>query len=385
MKLLAEDAPAGVEQVAQGNTQFALTLYQALRAAKGNLFFSPFSISAALAMTYAGARGNTALQMAQALHFPLDQAQFHPAWAWLKARLSEIERQGHVQLKVANSLWPQEGYALLPEFLAVTRQCYGVEISAVDYRDVEAARRTINAWVEASTEDKIQDLIPQGVLTASTLLVLANAIYFKGDWARPFDLSLTRDAPFWIAPDQSVQTPLMNRKGDFRYGESDGLQVLEIPYAGNDLSMLVLLPRERDGLAALEERLTADNLAAWTGHLWKTEVDVWLPRFEITFPCQLDAALKSLGMVDAFGNADFSGMDGSRSFLIGAVLHKAFVAVNEEGTKAAAATAVVMALGMAFSPLPTPVFRADHPFIMLIRENSTGSILFLGRVVNPVQ
>ena len=386
MNLFKQGVPkngdSSVETVVRGNTEFAFALYHKLRTAEGNLFFSPYSISTALAMTYAGARGDTAAEMAHALHFPLDQEQLHPAFASLEARLGDIGGKGHIQLRVANALWPQEGYALLEAFLALTKRYYGVRVTAVDYGDTETARRTINAWVEEKTEDKIQDMIPPGLLNALTRLVLVNAIYFKGDWASQFDPSLTSDAPFWVTPDTQVQAPMMSQVHGFGYGEGDGLQVLELAYAGDDLSMVVLLPREIDGLADLEERLTVENLDRWTKHLWQSEVQVSLPKFEITFPASLSGILTSMGMVDAFGDADFSGMDGTKLLQIAAVLHKAFVAVNEEGTEAAAATAVIMQL-MAL-PSPPPVFRADHPFVFLIRENSTGSILFLGRVVNPV-
>ena len=374
-------ADSSVETVVQGNTEFALALYQQLRTEEGNLFFSPYSISSALAMTYAGARGNTQVEMAQALHFLLDEEQLHPAFALLQARLHDIGRKGHVQMRVANALWPQQGYALLEEFLALTKQHYGVLVTAVDYGDAETARGTINAWIEEKTENRIQAMIPRGLLDATVSLILVNAIYFKGNWASQFDQGLTSDAPFWVTPAEQVQVPMMSQTIEFRYREGDGLQVLELPYAGDDLSMVVLLPREIDGLAELEGRLTVENLGAWTTGLWPIEVQVFLPRFELSFPFRLDDALISMGMADAFENADFSGMDGTQSLYIGAVLHKAFVAVNEEGTEAAAATAALMkAMGV---PLPPPTFRADHPFVFLIRENSTGSILFLGRVVNP--
>jgi serine protease inhibitor len=373
---------SSVETVVQGNTEFALALYEMLRTAESNLFFSPYSISTALAMTCAGARGNTEAQMTQALHFLLDREQLHPAFALLEAKLAGIGRKGHVQLRIANALWPQTGHALLQEFLGLTQRYYGVRVTAVDYADVETARDTINAWVEEKTASKIQRIIPSGILDSMTRLVLVNAIYFKGNWANQFDPGLTRDAPFWVMPGKQVQVPMMSKKSNFRYGLSDGVQILELPYAGDDLSMIVLLPREIDGLAGLEELLTVENLGRWTKHLWRCEVQVFLPRFEITFPFRLDNALRSMGMVDAFGDADFSAMDGTKSLCIAAVLHKAFIAVNEEGTEAAAATAAVMAdMGLS---MPPPIFRADHPFVFLIRENRTGSILFLGRVANPV-
>ncbi len=374
--------PCSIETVVRGNDEFAVALYHKLRMKEGNLFFAPYSISTALAMTYAGARGNTAVQMAQVLQFPLEQEQLHPTFASLEAMLSDIAGKGYIQLQVANALWPQQGYPLRAEFLALMKQCYGVSISAVDYGEAEVARRTINTWVEEKTGGRIKELVLPGVLHALTRLALVNAVYFKGSWANRFDQHLTRDAQFWVTPTDQVRTPMMSLVHEFGYGQVGGLQILELPYVGSDLSMVVLLPAEIDGLAELEERLTAQNLARWTKNLSSTEVEVFLPKFEITLPFRLDEELKSMGMVDAFGDsADFSGMAGSRDLAIGAVLHKAFVAVDEQGTEAAAATAVEVTLKML--PLPSPIFRADHPFVFLIRENGTGSILFLGRVVNP--
>jgi serine protease inhibitor len=377
-----EKQEVDVVALMQGNTDFALALFQKLRVVEGNLFFSPYSISTALAMTYAGARGSTEAQMAQVLHFGLDQEPLHAAFAALEARLAEIGRQGQVQLKVANALWPHTGFTLLAPFAGLVLRYYGVEITAVDYYDPETARLKINAWAEEKTERKIRELIPPGVIDELTRLVLTNAIYFKGSWASQFDPALTRDAPFSVAADRQVQVPMMHKKAEFGYREFDGLQVLELPYAGDDLSMVVLLPGEIEGLADVEARLTQENLEQWTWRLWPCEVQVWLPRFEITFPFELSETLRSMGMVDAFDTDDFAGMVGADALHIQAVLHKAFVAVNEEGTEAAAATAVVM--GLRCAPPPTPVFRADHPFLFLIREKSTGSILFLGRVIKPV-
>jgi len=375
---------SGLEAAVQGNTGFALSLYQELRLTEGNLFFSPYSISTALAITYAGARADTQIQMAQALYFPPDQNHLHPAFMMLAEKLAKAGKNGHVQLRDANALWPQKGYKLLKAFLALTKKSYGVRIVAVDFGDEEAARHTINAWVEERTESKIKDLIAPGVLDAATRLVLVNAIYFKGAWASPFDPGLTSQAPFLAAPGGQVQVPMMTRKRVFRYAEDDSLQVLELPYAGDDLSMLVFLPREIDGLAKLEESLVVDNLDEWIRTLQETEVEVSLPRFGLSFPFRLDDTLKSMGMENAFSNkADFSGMDGSQELYLGAVLHKAFVVVNEQGTEAAAATAVAMQTKvLAFLPI---VFRADHPFVFLIRENGTGSILFMGRLVNPAK
>jgi len=371
------------EALVEGNTAFAVDLYSKLREEEGNLFFSPYSISTALAMTYAGARGNTEKQMAQVLHFTLPQCRLHPAFASMEAALKAIQEKGDVELRVANALWPQEDYVFLKAFLELTEKYYGSAITPLDYKTAhEAARRTINAWVEEKTNGKIKDLIPEGVLDALTRLVLTNAIYFKGNWATQFDKKLTEDAPFHLLLGESVETPLMHQKQTCGYGEFEGLQVLELPYVGEALSMVVLLPKKVDGLAELEDRLTAENLEKWTTRLRKEKVSIFLPKFTMTSQFQLQDTLASMGMPDAFNmSADFSGMDGTKNLFISAVIHKAFVAVDEEGTEAAAATGVVIRLKAA--PRPAPVFRADHPFVFIIRDNVSGSILFLGRVVDP--
>ena len=371
-----------VEVIVGGNTAFAFDLYRKLREDEGNLFFSPYSISTALAMTYAGARGNTESQMAQTLHFSLDQEQLHPAFASLESRLKAVQERGNIKLAVAHSLWPQIDYAFLEGFISLVKENYGVLISPVNYAQTEAARKKINTWVEKKTEDKIKDLIPPGLIDALTTLVLVNAIYFKGNWARQFDPSLTKGATFWMRPAEGIEVPMMTQQQDFRYAESESVQVLELPYVGGDLSMFVVLPRKVDGLAELENALTAENLEKWTSDLWEREVFVALPVFKMSGKFMLGGTLASMGMTDAFGsNADFSGMDGSKSLFISEVIHQAFIDVNEEGTEAAAATAVVMARSI---PPPVPTFRADHPFVFLIRDNNTASILFLGRVVNPL-
>jgi serpin B len=240
--------------------------------------------------------------------------------------------------------------------------------------------------VESKTQQKIKELIPQGVLTVLTRLVLANAIYFKGDWAVQFDGKATAKAPFHVAPGETVEAPLMSQKNQFGYAELGELQVLALNYKGKALSMVVLLPKKPDGLAALETSLTPANLEKWTRNLPAREVQVFLPKFKMTSQFRLNEKLRALGMTDAFdeSKADFSGLDGRKQYLfITAVLHKAFVEVNEEGTEAAAATAVV--IGLRSAPARPLVFRADHPFLFLIRDNRTGSILFLGRVVDPAK
>jgi len=369
--------------VAAGGNVFALDLYRRLRAEEGNLFFSPYSLSTALAMTYAGAAGNTAAEMANVLHFTLPQERVHPAFARL---IEDVERAGDAEgceLSVANALWGQQGFDFLPAFLQSVQTNYGAPLHQVNFAATDAARTRINDWVAERTRDKIKNLIRLRVLNASTRLVLTNAIYVKGDWVHPFEASATADALFWVSADRSVSAPMMQQTKSFRYGESDLCQVLELPYAGDALSMLVLLPRERADLPALEEALTHAALAQWTSGLASREVAVTLPKFKLTCQFTLGKVLQEMGMGDAFGPAaDFSGMTGRRDLYISAVIHKAFVDVNEEGTEAAAATAVVMRLtGL---PQPPVVFRADHPFLLLIRHKPSGSILFMGRVADPV-
>lgn len=383
---MAQD-PSKVGSLVEGNTLFALGLYQRVRVSDGNLFLSPYSISTALAMTYGGARGDTETQMAKALRFTIGQEDLHPAFAELESKLNKVQEAGNVKLSIANSLWLQRDYKFLDAYLSLVKKHYGVSITAVDYkRATEAARKLINNWVEDKTQEKIKDLIQPGILDALTRLVLVNAIYFKGDWDRQFNAEQTKDAPFFVSPEESVNTPMMYQKHRFRYADTGDLQVLELPYAGNELSMLVLLPSEKGALGRIEKRLSMENLREWRRQLRKKEVMVYLPKFKMTSMFRLDETLRSMGMVDAFsmGKADFSGMDGNPGWLyIGAVIHKAFVDVNEEGTEAAAATAVVMRVKS--MPKPPPTFRADHPFVFLIQENQTGSILFMGRLNDPTK
>ena len=382
------EAATNLDAIAEGNTAFALDLYGKLKAEDGNLFFSPYSISTALAMTYAGARGDTRTQMATALHFPaadldVPAIDVNAAFLDLQTHIQKIGEAGNVRLEVANSLWPHKTYPFLPEYLALTKKYYGVSITPLDYTQPEAARVTINNWVEDKTQKKITNLIPSGALDPLTRLVLVNAIYFKGNWASQFLASQTEDAPFYMMPKHQVSVRMMKQKMVFRYAEFDTLQVIEVPYVRNELSMLVLLPKNGTTLAQLEKDFSASNLKKWRTMSYH-EVRLFLPKFKMTWQSSsLNSAMQSLGIRDAFvdGKADFSGLDGSKYFYIGGIIHKAFVDVNEDGTEAAAASSI--AFGVESRPPPPPVFRADHPFLFVIQENRTGSILFMGRVVNP--
>ncbi len=368
--------------VVEGNNKFALELYQKLQSQQGNLFLSPYSISTALAMTYAGARNQTAEQMAKTLDFPIDE-RFHKTFGEIIKQLNTSGQKGAFELVVANALWGQKDYKFLPDYLALVKTDYDGNLEQVDFvTQTEAVRKTINEWVERKTKDKIKDLIKPGVVDRLTRLVLTNAIYFKGKWAKQFKPESTQDAPFTLLNGEKITIPMMSQKEHFGYTEINDIQLLELPYKGDSLSMVVLLPRRLDGVKDLEKQLNADNLAVWLGNIRKREVLVFLPRFKMTSEFELAQILGEMGMPDAFsGNADFSGMTGNRDLFISAVVHKAFVDVNEEGTEAAAATGVVMRLTSVEAP--PPVFRADHPFIFLIRDNHTGSILFIGRVANP--
>jgi len=385
------------EGVVAGNNAFALDLYARLRAQEGNLFLSPYSISTALAMTYAGARGETQKQMAQVLHFGLDQARLHPAFRALMAAITvptraRMRRAGPpaqmFELHIANALWGQKGYPFVEAFLKTTHENYGAGLREVDFRaDTEAARLAINKWVEAQTKEKIKDLIQRGVLDRMTRLVLTNAIYFKSEWQSQFRKEATREGDFTLADGAKVKVPMMRQTRYFPYAETDDLQIAELPYVGGATSMVILLPRKADGLAALEKALNAAALAGWLQGLKHRFLALSMPRFKTTSQFALGATLKQMGMPDAFdgARANFRAMGGTpeENLFISAVVHKAYVDVNEWGTEAAAATAVAMA-GTGMPPKPVE-FRADRPFLFLIRHRPTGSILFIGRVMNPTK
>lgn len=373
--------------VSADNAVFAFDIFSILNDKEGNLFFSPYSVSSALAMTYGGARGETASQMQKAMCFTGGQKGTHKAFGDLDALLGNIQSKGAVELAVANSIWPQIGYDFLPEYTKLLKKYYGVEITPVDYAGApEPARVKINEWVEEKTKDKIMDLIPQGSIDPLTRLVLVNAIYFKGDWEEQFKPDDTIEVPFFVTPEKSVKASLMTRTGDYGYSDMGDLQMLELPYAGGDLSMVVIIPGTGCSISDLEKKMTLENFSLWKESMSRKEVKVFLPKFSITWGSfSLVEALKSLGMIDAFSEtkADLSGMNGRPDLYITDVLHKAFIDVNEEGTEAAAATAVIV--GLKSMPAPIPVFRADRPFIFVIQENSTGSILFMGRVNDPTK
>jgi serine protease inhibitor len=384
---LASGAPSMQTQpVVTGNTAFALDLYSRLKSGPPNLFFSPYSISTCLAMTYAGARGETAQHMAHLFHFSADVQQVASSFRDLQRRLNQAGQQTGIQLNVANALWAQEGHAFLPDFLNLARNEYHANVHQADFKTgAQAARADVNSWVAQQTHDRIKDILPPGSIDPRTRLVLANAIYFKGAWAEPFRASETHPLPFHVSTSRQLQVPLMHQTALAGYLEDSDMQALELPYARNTLSMVVLLPRRIDGCPALEDKLTPSFLSSALAQMKREKVDIFLPKFKQDSAFDLKSELAKMGMANAFGpTADFSGMDGTRNLYISGVFHKAWVEVNEQGTEAAAATATTMqSLALVRPVAPPPVFRADHPFIFLIRDPQSGSILFLGRLAQP--
>ncbi|MBN1418212.1 MAG: serpin family protein [Planctomycetes bacterium] len=383
VRKIPQDIAADVAALVAGNNRFGIDLYHELReGSDGNLFFSPFSVSAALAMTYAGAAGETKEEMAAVLRLPDGGDDVHRSFGALIASIDRGSGLGAYELTVAGRLWGQVGYAFLDRFLFICRDDYGADLALLDFaRDPDAARGIINQWVEDETAGRIVGILPQGSVDSWTRMILTNAIYFKGDWASRFAPSATMDRPFHLTASGAVPVPTMSQIDDFRFYVGDGIWALEMPYEAGDLSMIVILSDAWDGLPALEAAFTHENLERWIASLRTGEVHVSLPRFQFTSTFGLKAPLSALGMPSAFDAnlADFSAMDGTRNLHLQGVAHKAYVRVDEEGSEAAAATAVKV--GTTSGP---PMFCADHPFLFLIRDNVTGSILFLGRVVNPL-
>jgi serpin B len=370
-------------------------LYQQLKERPGNLFFSPFSISPALAMTSGGAHGRTEMEMTNVLHLNLPPEQLHAAFKTLLERAQKIQRWNRIALRSANSLWRQNDSPFKAEFSRLVAENYFTESKSLDFKKApEAAANEINRWVERKTGGRISSIAAAQQFTPLTRLVLCDAIYFRGKWQHQFRKRDTKPAPFHISTNTTVNVPMMSQKGNFKMAHSDdgSIELLEMPCVGRDLSMVILLPRvdhwmqdvEQPRLPELEENLTRENVQLWLAKLDQAEereTRVALPRFKTTQTFDLVAELKSLGVRSAFDDsANFSGMDGGTNLFVSDVLHKAFVDVNESGTEAAAVTVTVMV-----TRSMTRRFVVDHPFIFLIRENATGSILFIGRIIDPTK
>ena len=375
-----------LKALVQGNNTFALNLYGTLNDGEGNLFFSPFSISQALAMTLAGARGETERQMTNTLHYELPQSALHPSFNALDRELAsrgqglQAEENQFFELNIANAIWGQQGYEFLPDFLDVLAENYGAGLRPVDFVGApEESRVKINAWVSSETQDKIRDLLPSGAVDSNTRLVLTNAIYFNASWQWPFDKRLTQELPFHLAGGSVVEVPMMTETSRYLYGhvEGEGYQAVDVPYSSGEMSMTILLPDEGT-FGEFEDSLNAQALERIFDDIEIGHISLTMPLFVLESEFSLEQTLAEMGMPDAFGaGADFSGMAGTRGLWISEVVHKAFVSVDEEGTEAAAATAVVV---LESEPLLVTV---DRPFIFLIRDRDTGTVLFLGRVMNP--
>lgn len=385
--------PAAVpENFSEFNNDFAFRLYQKADAEGKNLFFSPYSISTALSMAYGGAKGNTASQMAKALSFGLPEAEHHKAFGSLGASLNELGKRGKAQLNVANGLFQAKVFEklLLPDYRQLLRDHYDSDIYSLDFQDFKGTADYINKWVLDRTNQRIKDLVSEDhIRDSNDGMVLVNAIFFKGMWKLQFDPKATRRDDFWLRPPReegnSKPVDMMFRKDLFGYAELPGCQVLELPYEEEDLAMMVVLPDEN---AKSKPVLNLASYKKWREALKPREVMVYLPRFTLEITLEnLPAKLKSMGMIDAFDEvaADFTGIrePGAADLFIMDVIHKAFVEVKEEGTEAAAATAVVMGTKAVAMPDETPVFRADHPFIYMIIHKPSGSVLFMGKMADP--
>lgn len=377
--------PPDVATIVDGNNRFAIDLYQHLSQTKGNLFFSPYSLSTALAMTYAGAAGKTAEEMAQLLHFRLPSTAIHDAFNKL-ANLVFSENYPGYKLQIANRLWGQKNYSFLPSFIQLTEEYYGAALAEVDFQhQPNQVRETINRWVAQVTEENIQDLIAEGVLTNSTRLVLTNAIYFEGNWLSPFGGENTEASLFTTESGQQVTVPMMYQKNRFWYGSDDGVKVLRLFYVDYKLSMVILLPDTREKLTQLEQNLSLEKLQSLLDCAdQEYMVELWLPKFKLSAEFDLKETLSQMGMATAFSleAANFAGMNGSpHDLYLSTVVHKAFLNVNEAGTEAGGASGVIAA---SRSTAPETTFRADRPFIFLIQDSESDSILFIGRLMNPL-
>lgn len=382
-------SPSDLDKLVAGNTDFAFDMYQAIREGDDNLIYSPYSISLALAMTYAGARSETEQQMAHTMDFTLGQDRLPPAFNALDLELAKrgegakgSDEKGF-RLNIANSIWGQTGYTFLAQFLDTLAENYGAGLRLLDFAaQPEPSRVTINDWVSNETEGKIQDLLPQGSISSLTRLVLTNAIYFNAAWAFPFEESKTQTGVFHLLDNSEITANMMSQVEHFRYAEGRDYQAVELPYDGHELSMVIFIP-DRGRFKAFEGTLNAGKIDSILAALSSTNVSLTMPRFTFEFGLGLNDILANMGMPDAFNPevADFSGMNGKYDLFISDVVHKAFIAVDEAGTEAAAATAVVMSL----TSMPTQPIEvsADRPFIFMIRDLKTETVLFIGRVLDP--
>ncbi len=375
--------PERIREVVSANNEFTFDLYgELIKSEKGNIFYSPYSIFAALAMTYEGAKEKTAEEIKSVFHFPPNDI-LRPNFAAIYNDIN-VGVQDY-ELRTGNALWVQRDFPLLADYTSRIEKYYGGKAANLDFvNEAEKSRQTINSFIEQQTNNKIKDLVPKDAINSMIRVVLTNAIYFKGTWQWDFDKSDTREEDFKITPSNVVKVSMMNMNPDkarFNYADAGDLQILELPYKGNKISMLVLLPSEN--LDAIESTFTADKLNEYKSKMKETKLDyISLPKFEFDTKYFMNDVLSALGMPTAFSamNADFSGMTGKKNLFISFIIHQAYVKVDEKGTEAAAATGVGMSLT---SAEPRNIFKADHPFIFIIQNKETGNVLFLGRMIDP--
>jgi serpin B len=375
-----------ISLLSQGNTAFAVDMYKKLSGNEGNVFFSPYSISLALAMTWGGAQGQTETDMASVLHFPFSQTKLHPAFNALDLALNRHASESGFDLHIINQLWGEKTYTFLPKYLKLVSLDYGASMNLLDFiGNPEPSRLVINQWMSDKTNQRINDLIPQGIINADTKLVLTSAIYFKAQWADTFSSSETHDNVFYRSEGDTITTKFMLHGGIYGTMSNADYQAIELPYKGHETSMLIILP-EPGKMAVVEANLSTEFLSAIKYPLEKSNVLLNIPKFKFTTESiKLAELLKSMGMSIAFSDmADFSGIDGTGGLNIGDVIHKAFVAVDERGTEAAAATTVIMRPSL--SPASQPqIFKANRPFIFLIRDIQTNAVLFMGKLNDPTK
>jgi len=375
-----------LKSFAAANNEFAVGLYKELREHEGNLFFSPYSIRTALAQAYAGARGQTARQMAEVMRLPKDDSNVHRTFRSFEETLASRARHGTIEIDVANALWRQTGFPLLEEFLNIMGAEYKSSLFEADFAGApNKACRAMNRWVSDKTHGRIEEIVGPDNIDHLTKLILANAIYFSGEWKSPFDKFATSPDSFHFTPGksqpvQTVTVPMMcQHEAVFGYAQFEECEALEMPYAGDRLSMVIFLPVTTSGWVDFENKMSALDLSRLIQALPRQSVSVCLPKFQFESSFKLAGALEKMGMGNAFSQelADFGGMMLEKPFGISNVLHKAMVEVDEAGTRASDATVVVISVGL------PPVFRADHPFIFVIRDIPSDAILFMGRVLNP--
>ncbi len=385
---LADDSNATAESISSlvdSLNDFSFSFYQQIESREeGNIFFSPYSIFVALSMAYEGAKGNTATEMQNILNILQNDSVSLGSFGRVYNLLNQ--NQDGYTINTANAFWAHQDYEFLQEYLSLLENFYMAEANELDFSKNVEASEIINSWIEEQTHDKIKDMIQPDMLSDLTKLVLTNAIYFKGFWANPFSPDDTYETDFKLTLDETVTVNMMKSDSEnsiSNYTETDDLHILELPYVGNDLSMIIILPKENN-ISVAESAINAENLSDWMNDLNEIEIDVEIPKFKFEKKYSLNNLLKEMGILDAFlpGIANFSGMDGTKYLFISEALHQSYVEVNEEGTEAAAATAIVMAT----SYVPDQKeFIADHPFIFLIQHKETGAILFMGRVMNPAE